>query len=59
MSDWVSYGEAARQLGISKTTLKRRIAAGHIRIVRPAGGRPRIARTELAAYRAAAEAPAA
>lgn len=55
MSDWLSYQEAAAELGVSLTTLSRRIKAGHIRPIYPPGGHPRITRRELAAYRAAAE----
>jgi excisionase family DNA binding protein len=55
MSDWLTYREAADALGISMTTLKRRIAAGHIRRIHPPGGHPRITAREVAAYRAAAE----
>lgn len=53
--EWFTYAEAASKLGISVRTLKRRIHAGNIRVIRPGGGQPMVTAREIEAYRAAAE----
>lgn len=55
MSEWLTYQEAADELGISVRTLKRRIEQRYIRTVRPGGGRPVITRRELEAHRKSPE----
>jgi excisionase family DNA binding protein len=43
----VSLPEAARLTGITVRTLRRYVARGLLRTVRPAGGHPRVPRAEL------------
>ncbi len=55
MSEWLSYQEAAAELGISVRTLQRRIDRGYLRSTKPGGGRPVITRRELEAHRRSPE----
>ncbi len=48
---FLTYQEAAAELGISVRTLKRRISDGYIRVVRPGNGRPMITRRDLEAHK--------
>lgn len=52
---FLTYQEAADELGISVRTVRRRVRDGYIRTVRPGNGRPVISRHDLEAHKRSPE----